>query len=86
MYGCLYHDGGSGLWNDVDNVFNHITSHIVFAHGNSKHTTVSESHPDIQSDRVFRAAVMRATAHGPHRTHVWLLLYFVGESSLVQRL
>ena len=27
------HDGGSGLWNDRDNVFNHITSHIVFSHG-----------------------------------------------------
>ena len=30
VYGCLYHDGGSGLWNDRRNVFNHITSHIVF--------------------------------------------------------
>ena len=24
VYGCLYHDGGSGLWTDEDNVFNHI--------------------------------------------------------------
>ena len=66
-YGCLYHDGGSGLWNDVspftmhgisvivpffegkrldlsqvNNVFNHITSHIAFAHGGSRHTTINK--------------------------------------------
>ena len=43
MISCsLYHDGGSGLWNDRENVFNNITSHIAFAHGNSKHTTVTD--------------------------------------------
>ena len=40
-YGCLYHDGGSSLWNDENNVFDNITSHIVFAHGDSVHTTVN---------------------------------------------
>ena len=26
VYGCLYHDGGAGLWTDENNVFNHIVS------------------------------------------------------------
>lgn len=34
VYGCLYHDGGSALWTDADNVFNHIGTSAVFAHGN----------------------------------------------------
>ena len=38
--GCIYHDGGSGLWNDHFNVFNHIATSGVFAHGSSAHTTV----------------------------------------------
>jgi hypothetical protein len=33
VYGCLYHDGGSGEWYDVDNVFNHIHTPVVFGHG-----------------------------------------------------
>ena len=55
-YGCLYHDGGSGLWNDHDNVFNHITSHIAFAHGGSRHTTITgmwyndSGAPNLQGD------------------------------------
>lgn len=36
----IYHDGGSGLWNDHFNVFNHIRTSGVFAHGSSAHTTV----------------------------------------------
>ena len=40
VYGCIYHDGGSGLWNDHFNVFNHIRTSGVFAHGSSAHTTV----------------------------------------------
>lgn len=40
VYGCVYHDGGSGLWNDHFNVFNHIATSAVFAHGSSPHTTV----------------------------------------------
>jgi hypothetical protein len=35
VYGCLYHDGGSGLWSDYDNVFNHIKTSSVFCHGGS---------------------------------------------------
>ena len=27
VYGCVYHDGGSGLWNDHFNVFNHIATY-----------------------------------------------------------
>ena len=56
VYGCLYHDGGSGLWNDHDNVFNHITSHIAFAHGGSEHTTITglwyndSEAPNLQGD------------------------------------
>ena len=56
VYGCLYHDGGSSLWNDRDNVFSNITSHIVFAHGDSKHTTVTRiwyndsEAPNLQGD------------------------------------
>ena len=34
VYGCLYHDGGSGLWTDENNVFNHIGTSAVFCHGN----------------------------------------------------
>lgn len=34
-YGCLYHDGGSGLWSDYDNVFNAINTASVFTHGGS---------------------------------------------------
>ena len=41
VYGCLYHDGGSALWTDVDNVFNHISTSAVFAHGNSPGITVT---------------------------------------------
>ena len=41
VYGCIYHDGGSGLWNDHFNVFNHIATSGVFAHGSSSHTTVA---------------------------------------------
>eukprot|EP01048_Picozoa_sp_COSAG05_P025796 COSAG05_NODE_6738_length_911_cov_0.782020_1_plen_218_part_10 len=40
VYGCIYHDGGSGLWDDHFNVFNHIATSGVFAHGSSSHTTV----------------------------------------------
>jgi hypothetical protein len=43
VYGCIYHDGGSGLWNDHFNVFNHIATSGVFAHGSSSHTTVVRS-------------------------------------------
>ena len=55
-YGCVYHDGGSGLWNDWNNVFNHITSHIAFAHGSSTHTTFTNAWynaseaPNLQGD------------------------------------
>lgn len=41
VYGCLYHDGGSSLWSDMNNVFDNITSHVVFTHGSSIHTTVT---------------------------------------------
>ena len=46
MSGCVLlwrhttQDGGSGLWNDHYNVFNHIATSAVFAHGSSSHTTV----------------------------------------------
>ena len=56
VYGCLYHDGGSSLWNDHDNVFNHITSHIAFSHGSSTHTTLTNvwyndsEAPNLQGD------------------------------------
>lgn len=55
-YGCLYHDGGSGLWHDENNVFNHINTHIVFTHGSSEHTTVNNiwyndsQAPNLQGD------------------------------------
>jgi hypothetical protein len=35
VYGCLYHDGGSSLWADYDNVFNDIQTSSVFCHGGS---------------------------------------------------
>ena len=35
-----YHDGGSGLWSDYDNVFNHIQTAAVFCHGGSGGITV----------------------------------------------
>ena len=35
VYGCLYHDGGSSLWSDYDNVFNHVKTSSVFCHGSS---------------------------------------------------
>eukprot|EP00038_Savillea_parva_P009887 m.186474 g.186474 ORF g.186474 m.186474 type:complete len:922 (+) comp16782_c0_seq1:76-2841(+) len=56
VYGCLYHDGGSGLWNDENNVFNNVTNHIIFTHGDSQHTTVNNvwynnsQGPNLQGD------------------------------------
>ena len=41
VYGCLYHDGGSALWSDRDNVFNHIASAAVFCHGSCPGISVS---------------------------------------------
>ena len=35
------HDGGSGLWNDEDNVFNHIGTSAVFCHGNCPGISIS---------------------------------------------
>jgi hypothetical protein len=43
VYGCLYHDGhagAAGLWNDRENVFENITSHVVYSH--QDHTTVTD--------------------------------------------
>ena len=38
---CVVHsDGGSGLWTDLDNVFNHIDTSSVFCHGGSGGITV----------------------------------------------
>eukprot|EP01052_Picozoa_sp_SAG31_P001461 SAG31_NODE_49_length_30599_cov_15.615016_21_plen_204_part_00 len=48
--------GGSGLWNDHYNVFNHIETAAVFAHGSSAHTTVvdmwlNDTHnPQLEGD------------------------------------
>lgn len=59
VYGCLYHDGGSALWNDQNNVFNHIKSHCVFTHGSSPNTTVDHvwyndsGAPNLQGDTNF---------------------------------
>ena len=56
VYGCIYHDGGSGLWNDHYNVFNHIGTSAVFAHGSSAHTTAVDmwlndtGNPNLQGD------------------------------------
>ena len=41
VYGCVYHDGGSALWNDRDNVFNRIKTSTVFAHGDSPGISVT---------------------------------------------
>ena len=55
-YGCIYHDGGSGLWSDRENVFNHIRTSIIFAHGSSPHTTCVDmwyndsGHPALEGD------------------------------------
>ena len=44
MYGCLYHDAGSGQWYDTNNVFNHVHTPSVFGHG---------SCPDIIVDHIY---------------------------------
>ena len=36
----VHSDGGSGLWTDLDNVFNHIDTSSVFCHGGSGGITV----------------------------------------------
>ena len=48
VYGCLYHDGGSSLWTDENNVFNHMASiaghpsqFAVFCHGECPGITIS---------------------------------------------
>jgi hypothetical protein len=35
------HDGGSGLWTDEDNVFNHIRTSAVFCHGTCPGISIS---------------------------------------------
>jgi pectate lyase len=55
-YGCLYHDGGSSLWHDYNNVFDNVQTAIIFTHGSSQNTTVDyvwyngSGHPNLQGD------------------------------------
>ena len=41
VYGCLYHDGGSSLWTDENNVFNHMGTSAVFCHGSCPGISIS---------------------------------------------
>eukprot|EP00039_Didymoeca_costata_P028580 m.21525 g.21525 ORF g.21525 m.21525 type:complete len:848 (-) comp7175_c0_seq1:170-2713(-) len=70
-YGCLYHDGGSALWNDTDNVFNHIQTPVVFAHGNCPGINVSplyyndSSPPNLQGATNNRLMDADGVCRGP---------------------
>ena len=71
VYGCLYHDGGSGLWNDHDNVFKCVTNHRSLCYSMTT-TCIVRLHPSPVVDHALYPrpppAARRLARAGSHIT------------------